>query len=177
MRSNRLRLGHFLLAFAGLVLVLSAPVAAAPPDLGVLTSPHEGHEGGVIGGDPNAEFLSLGATACQAGFADIYPCSGVDLQSFLSLADLGADPGEWGAGLWGWTDPETGREYALMALRNRVSFVDITDPRNPWLIGDLLGRTRGQSNREVNVYANHAFVVADGGGSDGNGLVGARLIS
>ncbi|HSK77226.1 MAG TPA: choice-of-anchor B family protein [Thermoanaerobaculia bacterium] len=171
MHSNRLRLGHFLFAFAGLaVLVLSAPVAGMPPDLEVLTSPHEGHEGGPIGGDPNTEFLSLGSTACQAGFADIYPCSGVDLQSFLSLADLGADPGEWGAGLWGWTDPETRREYALIALRNRVSFVDITDPRNPWLVGDLLGRTRGQSNREVNVYANHAFVVADGGGSEGNGL-------
>ncbi|HKV11158.1 MAG TPA: choice-of-anchor B family protein, partial [Thermoanaerobaculia bacterium] len=164
MQSNRLRLGLLFL------FCLASPVAAAPSGLEVLTSPHEGHEGGPIGGDPNAEFLSIGSTACQGGFADIYPCSGVDLQSFLSLADLGAAPGEWGAGLWGWTDPETGREYALMATRGRVSFVDITDPRSPWLVGDLRGRTQGQSNREVNVYANHAFVVADGSGAGPNGL-------
>lgn len=169
MKSNRLRLGAFLF-FAIAVLVLSAPVAAAPPDLEALTSPHEGHEGGPIGGDPNVELLSLGATACQGGFADIYPCSGVNLESFLSLADLGAGPGEWGAGLWGWTDPETGREFALMATRGRVSFVDITDPQNPWLVGDLRGRTQGQSNREVNVYANHAYVVADGSAAGPNGL-------
>lgn len=164
MKSNRLRLGAFL------IFCIVAPVAGMPPDLTPAFAPHEGHVGGPVGGDPNVELLSLGATACQGGFADVYPCSGVDLESFLSLADLGADPGEWGAGLWGWTDPETGREYALMALRNRVSFVDITDPQSSWLVGDLLGRTRGQSNREVNVYAHHAFIVADGGGNDGNGL-------
>jgi choice-of-anchor B domain-containing protein len=162
--SNRLRLGAFLL------FCLAAPAAAAPPDLGVLTSPHEGHEGGPVGGDPNAEFLSIGSTACQGGFADVYPCSGVNLESFLSLADLGAGPGEWGAGLWGWTDPGTGREFALMTTRGRVSFVDITDPKNPWLVGDLPGRTQGQTNREVNVYANHAFVVADGSSAGPNGL-------
>lgn len=167
MQSNRLRLGVFLIFC---LAAASVPVAGMPPDLTPAFAPHEGHEGGPVGGDPNAEFLSLGSTACQGGFADIYPCSGVDLESFLSLADLGADAGEWGAGLWGWTDAETGREFALMALRNRVSFVDITDPKNPWLVGDLRGRTQGQSNREVNVYANHAFVVADGGGTATNGL-------
>lgn len=166
MWSNRLRLGFFLILCSAVL----SPVAGMPPDLTPAFAPHEGHEGGPIGGDPNAEFLSLGATTCQGGFAEAYPCSGVNLESFLSLADLGAEPGEWGAGLWGWTDSETGREYALMALRGRVSFVDITDSKNPWLVGDLPGRTRGQSNREVNVYGNHAFVVADGSGAGPNGL-------
>jgi choice-of-anchor B domain-containing protein len=169
MWSSRLRLDWPLILCLA-VPVFSAPVAGMPPDLTPTFAPHEGHEGGPVGGDPNAEFLSLGSTACQGGFADIYPCSGVNLESFLSLADLGAEPGEWGAGLWGWTDPETGREYALMALRGRVSFVDVTDSKNPWLVGDLLGRTRGQSNREVNVYGNHVFVVADGSAAGPNGL-------
>lgn len=34
----------------------------------------------------------------------------MDLYSFLSHADLGAPTGE-GSSAWGWTDPESGREF------------------------------------------------------------------
>jgi len=37
---------------------------------------------------------------------------------------------------WGWTDPETGREYALVGRNEGTSFIDITDT-NPVPIGDL----------------------------------------
>lgn len=129
---------------------------------------HPGHGGEEPTGEPSA-FVpqALGPTPCFNGFADAYPCSNIDLESFMTLAELGAVPGERAAGIWGWTDPETRREYALVALRNGVSFVDVTDPKNPRLVGNLPGAATGVPNREVNVYENWALVVADGAGSNG----------
>ena len=71
--------------------------------------------------------------------------------------------------LWGWTDPETGREYALAARRDGVSFVDVSDPLNPRYLGQLL-RTEGSpvaAWRDIKVYRNHAYIVADGSGLHG----------
>lgn len=154
------------LRLAALLVVLAAPVAG---QISHRTVKHEGH-GSEAPGDPSLTFTpttALGPTPCANGFADAYPCSNVDLESFMPLADLGAGPGERGAGIWGWTDPETRHEYALIALGSRVSFVDVTDPKNPRLVGDLPGVAKGTPNREVNVYRNWALVVADGGGSNG----------
>lgn len=39
--------------------------------------------------------------------------------------------------IWGWTDPTTNKEYALVGLINGVSFVDISEPNNPVTIGKL----------------------------------------
>ena len=76
----------------------------------------------------------LGFTPCVNGFADIYPCSNVDLLSFLPLAAMG---GGNGSDLWGWTDPETGREYVLVGRTRGLSFVDITEPSSPRYLGEL----------------------------------------
>ena len=38
---------------------------------------------------------------------------------------------------WGWTDPVTGREYALVGRNDGTSFIDISNPTNPMLVGDL----------------------------------------
>lgn len=144
--------------YALLLPLLAVPALAIPPG-----GKHDGHAEVPVDSSPSFEPKTLGPTPCFNGFADAYPCSNVDLESFMTLADLGAEPGERGAGIWGWTDPETRREYALIALRNRVSFVDVTDPKNPRLVGDLPGAATNTPNREVNVYQNWALVVADGG--------------
>lgn len=154
------------LRLAALLFVLAAPLAG---QISQGTVKHEGH-GNEAPGDPSLTFTpttALGPVPCRNGFADAYPCSNVDLESFMPLSDLGADPGERAAGIWGWTDPETRKEYALVALRNRVSFVDVTDPKNPRLVGDLPGQATQTPNREVNVYGNFALIVADGGGPNG----------
>lgn len=149
-----------------LSLLLAVPALAMPPGGAPLNSgtpKHEGHAEVPVADAPTFTPKTLGPTPCLNGFADVYPCSNVDLESFMTLADLGADPGERGAGIWGWTDPETRREYALMALRNRVSIVDVTDSKNPRLVGDVPGVATGTPNREVNVLGNWALIVADGG--------------
>jgi choice-of-anchor B domain-containing protein len=168
MRSDVLRQG--ICSAAVLVALLTV---IAPPARGVQKHDIEAP------GTPTeaAPLKALGSARCVNGFAAGHPCSNVDLLSFLPLADLGAgSPQELAADLWGWTDPETGREYALIGLRSRVSFVDITDPASPRLVGWLMGAATGVPNREVNVYANHAYIVADGGGANGIQIFNLTLL-
>lgn len=106
-------------------------------------------------------------TPCVGGTAGGYACNNVDLQAFLPLAQIGGGGTNLGSSLWGWTDPVTGREYALFGLRNRTSFVDITDPVNPFYIGYLPTHTGLSSWRELKTYNNHAFIVSDSNGNHG----------
>lgn len=102
---------------------------------------------------------ALSETTCDAGFADIYPCSNVDLMAFLPLADIGGGSGN---DVWGWTDPVGGKEYALMGRSTGTSFVDITDPVNPIYLGNLPTSSRFSSSwRDIKVYNNHAFIVSE----------------
>ena len=78
---------------------------------------------------------STAQTPCVNGFAGPYPCSNVDMLSRMTLAQLGTTIDL--ADLWGWTDPLTDIEYALVGTRTGVSFVDLSDPINPVLIGTL----------------------------------------
>lgn len=110
-----------------------------------------------------------GTVACSSGTASGYACSGIDLVAFLPLADMGTPSGQELADIWGWTDPETGKEWALIARTDGTSFVDVSDPENPRYAGQLPTRrgTSPDSWRDVKVYQNHAFIVADGSGGDG----------
>ncbi|HRP06864.1 MAG TPA: choice-of-anchor B family protein, partial [Gemmatimonadales bacterium] len=63
----------------------------------------------------------------------------------------------------------TGRDYALVARRDGTSFVDLTDPAAPRVVGDL-PRTAGSPPsvwRDIKVIGNHAYIVADGAGAHG----------
>ena len=104
------------------------------------------------------------AIPCTGGFADIYPCSGVDLLSQLPLSSIGGGSGN---DIWGWTDLLTGREYALMGRSSGTSFVDITDPENPVYVGNLPTHTVNSSWRDIKVFADHAYIVADNAGNHG----------
>merc|ERR1711976_672880 len=102
---------------------------------------------------------SLGSVDCVDGLADEYPCENADLLSFTSLEDLGSQ-GD-GNDIWGWTDPITNNEYALMCCEDGTSFVDVTDPTAPVVLGFLPTHTITSIWRDVKVYKNHAFIVAE----------------
>ena len=106
---------------------------------------------------------------CEEGSASFFDCSDVDLVSFLPVRDLGAARGVQLNDLWGWTDPESGREYALVGRYDGTSFVDVSDPSFPRYLGDLpmTEGARGNSWRDIKVYRDHAFIVADGSGQHG----------
>ena len=75
--------------------------------------------------------------SCEDGKVGEFSCSQVDLVSFLPVSAVGGGRGVRLAGVWGWTDPESGKEYALLGRMDGTSFVDISDPANPLYLGDL----------------------------------------
>jgi choice-of-anchor B domain-containing protein len=95
--------------------------------------------------------------------ADTYPCDGVDMLSHLTLGDLGLS---FANDMWGWTDPLTSRDYALIGGIEGMVVVDISDPKRPDIIGTLPTQTTtgGDFWRDIKVYANHAFVVSENSG-------------
>jgi choice-of-anchor B domain-containing protein len=100
---------------------------------------------------------------CSDGEASAFPCSDVDLLSFLPVNAIGGGRGVQTNDVWGWTDPETKHEYALIGLTDATSFVDLTDPSNPVYLGKL-DRTPGAAGsnwRDIQVYDNHAFIVSE----------------
>lgn len=96
---------------------------------------------------------------CENGLAGgLYPCQGIDLIYHIDLDTLGAQRGN---DCWGWTDPTTGNEYAIMGLDNGTAFIDISDPEAPVFVGKLNTETVASSWRDVKVYENHAFIVSE----------------
>ena len=106
---------------------------------------------------------------CEEGKADQFDCEQVDLLSFLPVQDVGGGRGVIVNDVWGWTDQETGREYAVVGRSDGTSFVDVTDPSAPVFLGDLPATEGSRPNawRDVKVYQDHAYVVADNVGKHG----------
>lgn len=117
-----------------------------------------------------------------------YPCNNVELLGIVSASSLrGSNLND----IWGWTDPVSGKEYALVGLTDGVTFVDISDPEDPVVIGKLMESrirnkykalpvseypacnlgigtteyaksiTQGSTWRDMKVYQDHMFVVSD----------------
>jgi choice-of-anchor B domain-containing protein len=101
-------------------------------------------------------------TPCENGMAGIYPCDNVDLMSTISLSELGGVQNM--NDIWGWTDSDSGREFALIGMRNGTSFVEVTDPINPLVIGFLATASTNSLWRDVKVFNDYAFVVSEAGG-------------
>lgn len=106
---------------------------------------------------------------CVEGAASSFTCKDVTLLSFIPVQRMGGGRGVELNDVWGWTDPETGREYALVGRMDGTSFVDVTDPVNPVYVGNL-PKTEGSPGstwRDIKVYEDHAFIVADNAGHHG----------
>jgi len=104
---------------------------------------------------------------CERGAAGIFPCAEVDMISFLTREEIGARRGIQVNDVWGWEDPQTGREYALVGRTDGTSFIDLTDPFHPVYLGDLPKTSTANQSlwRDIKVYKDHAFIVADGAGA------------
>lgn len=104
-----------------------------------------------------------GEVACAEGEASVFGCSDVDLVSFVPVEELGGARGVRVNDVWGWTDPETNRDYAIVGRMDGTSFVDVTDPVNPVVVGNLPKpeSVPGSAWRDMKVYENHVFVVSD----------------
>jgi len=120
---------------------------------------------------PDERIASImgGKVECNNGKAASFECQDFDLVSFMSVPDLGGSRGVRLNDVWGWTDPKTGKEYALVGRMDGTSFVDMSNPEKPVLVGDL-PMTKGASAaawRDMKVYKDHVYIVADGSGAHG----------
>ena len=100
---------------------------------------------------------------CTGGKVQIFGCDQVDLMSFIPISAIGGKRGVQLSDIWGYNDPETGREIAIVGRVDGTSFVDITDPSRPVYLGDL-PKTPGSPGsfwREIKTYKHYAFIVAD----------------
>jgi len=100
---------------------------------------------------------------CEGGMAGIYPCDGYDLMAHIDINTFGTS-GIEGNDSWGWTDPTTGKEYALVGTTQNTSFVDITDTQNLVFLGTLPTATGNSLWRDIKVYNNYAFIVSEASG-------------
>jgi len=126
---------------------------------------------------------------CEDGLADAtYPCQNIDMFSHVPNDSL---LGEQANDIWGWADPLTGRQYALVGLLDGTSIVDVTRPdsiivtaklNEPAFLGSTIANTSPAKTRnpqlqhedhdsdegkaaspwrDVKVYNNYLLVVSD----------------
>ena len=102
--------------------------------------------------------------ACTDNKAAGFDCDNVNVISFLPIKDLAGGRGSMVNDIWGWTDPETGREIAIVGRSDGTAFVDLADPHNPVVLGDLPGTPGSRSSvwRDMKVHNDHVYIVADG---------------
>lgn len=146
-----------LLAAAVATAALATNVLAADP------SPHDVvHARKLADAALAVPLLSQGTTGqvvpCIGGRAGEFPCSNVDLLAHLPLEQIGGGAGN---DIWGWTDPSTGSEYALMGKSNGMAIIDVTDPVSPVYLGDVGTMTVNSSWRDIKVYGNTAYIVSE----------------
>ena len=109
--------------------------------------------------------VTSGEVLCEDDEAAGFDCADVDLQAYLPLASIGGGPGERVSDAWGWTDPETGREYGLVGRSGGAAIVDVTDAVSPVYLGVIPANRSGA--RDLKVYADHLFFTGDGAGDHG----------
>ena len=106
---------------------------------------------------------------CTDGMAGDFDCNEIDLVSYIPNEDIGMNRGVRLNDVWGWTDPETGKEYALIGHMEAMVIMDVSDASNPVYLGTL-PRTDGSPGntwRDIKTFRDHAFIVADGSASHG----------
>lgn len=108
--------------------------------------------------------LGTDAATCTSGRAGDFRCNGISLRRRVPLEVMGGDTGN---DVWGWSDVQTGQEYALMGMNNGTGFVDVSDPENPVFLGRLPTQTEQSFWRDIKVYRDHAYIVAE---ADAHGM-------
>ena len=80
---------------------------------------------------------------------------------------------EWptseGSDIWGWVDPLTESEYALVGLSDRFSCVNVSNPSNP--IEEFYILDVNSTWRDIKTWGNYAYITTDDDGVSPLGLL------
>lgn len=103
--------------------------------------------------------VSIAQTPCTAGMAGSFECNGYDLISQIPLSTMNSVKAN---DSWGWTDPQDGKEYAIICLNEGTAFIDMSDPLNPIYLGQLPSESNDHTTwRDAKTYNNYAFIVSE----------------
>lgn len=100
-------------------------------------------------------------TPCVDNRAGDYACSRVDLMARLPL-NATPDFETSSSDVWGWTDPESGIEYAIVNQYDHTAFVDLSTPTAPLLVGRLAAPAESVA-RDAKTYGHYAIIGTDRG--------------
>lgn len=100
--------------------------------------------------------VTTAPAVCTNGMAGSYPCQGIDLLGRIPLNAFTGAPTS-ASNMWGHTDLNNGREYALIGLRNGTGIVDITVPTAPTVVAHI--PAAASLWRELRVYQTYDTVV------------------
>lgn len=95
-----------------------------------------------------------------AGSLETFPSSGVALLSQIPLSGFSSGTTA-GNDIWGYVSP-SGREYAIIGLWKSVAVVEVTDPVNPVIVGEIPGPS--STWRDMKTYGEFAYAVIDQSG-------------
>lgn len=103
----------------------------------------------------------MGFEACVNGLAaDTFPCDDVDMMSLVPLEELGLS---FVNDIWGWTDPRSRENYAIVGGIEGTAFVSLRSPVRPQVKGFLPSHSDegGAFWRDIKVYDDHAYIVSE----------------
>ncbi len=153
---------------AGIGLGLCVPMAGAhDEDWRKLADRKPAYKGpGYVGGKPLrpvpvAVENGKGGAPRNAGGGKIngeYDALNIEMHGHLTLAQLNG--GSNAADLWGYVSP-SGREYAIIGNQNGCTFVEVTNPSNPVVVGFVDGPD--SLWRDVAVRGQYAYIVSEAG--------------
>lgn len=96
---------------------------------------------------------------CVNGMAGDFPCHKIDL---LAHVPLTAVEGGGVSDVWGWVDPESGSEFAILGGAGGVRFFDVTKPTTPVYLGRMVGKADPALPWvEMEILNDHLYVVCD----------------
>lgn len=79
----------------------------------------------------------------------------------VTLTDTRTYSGQTLSNIWGWKDPQDGKEYALVGAENGLSIVDVTNPANVFEVVQVPGPSC--TWREIKTVGNYAYVTTECG--------------
>jgi choice-of-anchor B domain-containing protein len=164
--SMRIRIGTVIFALVALTATAIPALAHHDDDTSQYSGVMPQQEGdfsqtAAANADSDSDAPSSYAPCVNGLAAGMFSCDGVDLLSWVPHSALGTT---FVNDMWGWTDPETGRDYALVGATEGTVFIDISDPLRPRVQGILPAHAldaRRPFWRDIKVYADHAFVVSE----------------
>lgn len=100
-----------------------------------------------------------------------YESENVQLMARVPLTSMGVtEANVLGNDCWGWRHEPSGREFAIFGLTNGTAFVEITIPDSPRYLGTLPTAGGNEAWRDMKVYKNRCYIVADGSTNASHGV-------